>query len=227
MVNTENKLQLPLVERLIYKKTFLYSVEFFFHFSKALAQEEFDLFQKILSNEGWKKINRDKGSNLLFTRNDSGIVLTSQEIQIILSIADYNTFETWCPWLVTMNKTLGDNAINFISIIKSNHYRIKQEDSKGENWIKNALLSSDYLSNCNKAPDNANRFVASLDDGVFGFSQFDISLENGVYTLQLNLACAEKVGKNDFKEQLTRLNNIIFRLWHWAVSKNVIKMMEG
>ncbi len=219
-------LNIPHRERIIYRKSFLHSVNMYFGLSRPIDENKTKDLVTLLENNEWNK-NEEVSIGIFFLRkNNSTCVIAEKAIALVISHTDYQNLDVWKDFFISIENCFGDISVSDIVIQKTNRYCIKSADSPGDENIKEYLLSQEYRDAVVNSVES-NTVISQPKENVHLMLKYNLTTDSDLHTLELVVAAMFHNTLSSFVEGLKCANEVVYDMWRWGISNNVIEMMGG
>lgn len=212
-------------EREHFKKTFLYISHMFLCIEKKI---NIDLLTKHMCAANWKNQSYEGQDISLFIKNNYSLTCIDQVITVSIPSPYYNGFEKMAEIIFEITRILKEiddsNTIIGMRLIKENRYQLKHKQNKGYKWLIQTLFSKDFIESIDSDSNNINFEIDSYKNSI----SIELSRKGDIDILKFRLSTFsnKKLNIDDFNSEIVCMNQTLYNIWRWAVSDNVIQMMN-
>ena len=219
---------IPHVERIVYKRTFMNEITLLFTYNKINFESIREGLLEFAVSLGLTETENISGEDYIVLKDkDASVTFASNAVLVSLPSKEYSNFENTAPIWNDLEKILTYLQVN----------PIVWSFTKGNRWLFNKVITEDIAPEVYRVvfsdkllslTDEKHFFVEeSTDKTCVVTCRYGIDKIREKDSIGLKIMIASQTYTvSNICEQVFGLNELMFDVWHWAVSENVKQIMQ-
>lgn len=218
------ELKIPHKQREHFKKSFLHNTSLLLFLNQDFKMES---SIEYLKGKKWEIALEEQQMNV-FRKDACSILCMKTLIIATISTPSYKNFDDIKDIATDITAMLESNKIETIKemhLTKENRYKLRHEQNKGKKWLIKTLFSDDFSK---EFPINEGIFIFKTPEylNTISLKQEQRSDDIDSLIFRIFTSTDKAVKTKHWYEKAKTMNENIYDVWRWAVSDNVITMMN-